>query len=368
MSCFKHVGGQISRAHRAVMEPTAAPRAFHPFSFFHPSAYFTAMRSLTLGRLSHPGIIALLLISTAARAQVGPDLLIKPWAINQAFDFNSDSVFEFANPSRENHADDITLSSYHEFGRWRVLPDQIATPTLGYDVSYFDVHTHDAALPGHLWNTEFGFSQPVAELQKWFVVLDGAAGYAGDTPYSDPHALYFAGDVIVGRKFSADKALVIALNYDGNRTFLPDVPLPGFAFADRYNEHVSYVIGAPFNSIRYEPVNGLQVDLGWELVTTFSAKVGWEFKKHYFFYGDYTDKISAFQESATSDMNRRLYLHEHRVEGGFRYNPTELIKFSIGGGWAFGQEFSTGYQWYDGQPLRHVRDGPFVEALLQIGF
>jgi hypothetical protein len=63
-----------------------------------------------------------------------------------------------------------------------------------------------------------------------------------------------------------------------------------------------------------------------------------------------------------------LFLEEHRLEAGFRYNPTPLIKASIGGGWAFGQEFSTGYQWYDGKPLRHLRDGPFIEALLEIGF
>jgi hypothetical protein len=290
------------------------------------------------------------------------------WADNQAFDTSTDAVLEFAAPSRENHMDDIALSSYHAFGRWRVLPDQQATPTLGYDVSYFDVHTSDPVLPGHLWNTEFGFSQPVAEFEKWFVVLDGGAGYAGDTPYSDPHAVFFSGDVIVGRKFSADKAFIVALNYDGNRTFLPDVPLPGFAYADRYNDHLTYIIGAPYNSITYEPVNGLQVNVGWEFIEKFSAQVGWEFLKHYSIYGSYTDRLSAFHLSNMPDEDRRLYLQEHRLEAGFRFNPTPLIKFSIGGGWAFGQEFSTGYQSYDDQPLRHLRDGPFVEGLLQIGF
>ena len=302
-----------------------------------------------------------------ARAQTGPDLLIKPWADHQAFDTSTDAVLETSLPSREDHANDIRLSSYHAFGRFRVLPDERATPTLGYDVSYFDINTADPVLPNHLWNTTFGFSQPVAELQKWFVVLDGAAGYAGDTPYSDPHALFFAGDVIVGRKFSEDKAFIVALNYDGNRTFLPDVPLPGFAYADRYNEHFTYIIGAPFNSITYEPVNGLQFNLGWELIETFSAKVSWEFLKHYSFFGDYTDRLSAFHLS-NLPADRRLFLQEHRVEAGFRYNPTPLIKFSIGGGWAFGQEFSTGYEAYKSQPLRHLRDGPFVEGLLQIGF
>jgi hypothetical protein len=312
-------------------------------------------------------LFALAFCSSNARAQIGPDLLIKPWTDGQAVDTNTDAVLEFGNPTRENHADSLQLSSYHAYGRWRILPAEQATPTLGYDVSYFDIHSHDPVLPGHLWDTEVGIAQPVAELQKWFVVLTAGVGYAGDTPYSDPHATYFAGDVIVGRKFSADKAFIVALNYNGNRSFLPDVPLPGFAYADRYNDHLTYVIGAPYNSITYTPINGLQVEAGWELVEKFSANVGWEFLKHYTLYGDYTDRLSSFHLSNMPE-ERRLFLQEHRVGAGFRYNPTPLIKLSIGGGWAFGQEFSTGYQSYDSKPLRHLRDGAFVEGLLQIGF
>lgn len=327
------------------------------------------MKCLSRRQSLWTALLAILLFTAVTRAQVGPDLIIKPWADGQAFDTNTDAVVEFGSPSRENHRDDIQLSSYHAYGRWRVLPSVEATPTLGYDVSYFDVKTHDTALPGHLWNTDFGFSQPVAEFDKWFVVLDAGAGYAGDTPYSDPNAVYYQGDVIVGRKFTPDKAFIVALNYDGNRTFLPDVPLPGFAYANRYNEHLTYVIGAPYNSITYQPVNGLQIDLGWALVQKFSASVGWEFLSHYTLYANYTDRLSAFHMSSMQDdINRRLFLQEHRIEAGFRFNPTKLIKLSIGGGWAFGQEFSTGYQSYDSKPLRHLRDGPFIEGLLQIGF
>jgi hypothetical protein len=317
------------------------------------------------------GIVATLLLpvflgTSSALAQTGPDLLIKPWQDGQALDTSTDAVIESSAPTRENPKDDVGLSSYQAFGRWRLFPNQRATPILGYDVSYFNVATSDPALPRHLWDGSVGFAQPITEINKWFVVVTGAAGYAGDTPFSDPHAAYFTGNVIVGKEFNKDRAVVVALNYDGNRSFLPDVPIPAIAYADRYNEVLTYVIGLPINSITYEPLNGLQIDAGLEFFETFSGKIGWEFKKHYSIYGNYVDRLSAFHLS-NLPADRRLFLQEHRFEAGFRWNPTQLIKFSLGGGWAFGQEFSTGFDVRGTNTLRHLRDGPFGTATLEIG-
>ena len=311
-------------------------------------------------------LFGLIVFASQGLAQTGPDLIVKPWNDGQMFDTSTDAVLESSGPEREAPHDDVQLNSYHAFGRYRVLPDKDWSPVIGYDVSYFDVNSHDKGLPNHLWDTEVGFAQPVATINKYFVVLTGTVGYAGDTPYSDPHAVYYAGNVIVGRKFSQDKAILIALNYNGNRTFLPDCPIPGIAYADRYNEHLTYVIGIPYDSIIYEPTHGVQFNLGYEYLSTFAFHAGWEFMKHYSLFTSYTDRLSAFHLSERSD-DHRLFLQEHRAEGGFRWNPTELIKLSVGGGWAFGQEFARGFDTRGLNPIRHLRDGPFVEGLLEIG-
>jgi hypothetical protein len=309
--------------------------------------------------------VAFVLPASRGWGQTNPELLVKPWEAGQMVDTSTEAVIESSAPTREQPKYDVGLSSYHAFGRVRLFPDQRATPLLGYDVTYFNVATSDPALPKHLWDGTVGFAQPIGEINKWFVVLTGAAGYAGDSPFSDPHATYYTGNLIVGKEFSKDKAIVIALNYDGNRAFLPDTPIPGIAYADRYNERLTYVIGAPLNSITYEPVNGLQVDVGWELLETFSGRVGWEFHKHYEVFTSYTDRLSAFHLS-NLPSDRRLFLQEHRAEIGFRFNPTRLVRFSVGGGWAFGQEFSTGFDLRGTNSLRHLRDGPFGQALLEI--
>jgi hypothetical protein len=310
-------------------------------------------------------MLLLLMPATRSFAQTGPDILIKPWETNQAFDISTEAVLEASNPTQENHSDDVQLNIYDSMGRYRVVPSQKASPTLGYEVMYVDVDTHDPVLPRHLWNASVGFAQPVAEINKWFVVLTGAVGYAGDSPFSDPHAVYFTGNVVVGRKYSDDKILIVALNYDGNRAFLPDIPIPAIEYADRFSPNLAYVIGFPNNTITYEPISGLQVVAGWETLSTFSGRIGWEFKKHYEVYGSYTDRLTGFHLS-TLPEDRRLFLQEHRAEVGFRFNVTNVFRFTVGGGWAFGQEFSEGFDSRSTNPMRHLRDGAFGRAKIEI--
>jgi hypothetical protein len=316
-------------------------------------------------------VISLLMLWGSARAfgQTDPRLLVLPWddADHQAVDTSTEGIFGSSLPTQEDHRDDVRVSEIHSYGRWRLFPDSPATPRLGYDVLYYDIDTTDRRLPQHLFDGTVGFAQPVAEINKYFVVVTAAAGYAGDSPFNDPHAVFFTGNIIVGRKFSEDKALITALNYDGNRTFLPGIPIPALEYKDRYNEFLTYTIGAPLNSITYKPINGLQVDLGWEFVTTFNARVGYEFLKHYSFYGNYADDFTGFHQRTLSP-DHRLFFEQHRAEVGFRYNATRLVTLSVAGGWAFGQEFSQGYDATGQNPVRHLRDGPYARALLEIGF
>ncbi len=323
----------------------------------------------TPGRRRWMTVLAALVLAcwtAAAGAQTGPDLLVNPWQVGQAIDTSSDAVIRAA--EKTDAGKTLQLDSYQSSGRWRVLPDSEATPRVGYDVLYYDLHTNDKSLPDHLWNTSVGFAQPVARLGNYFAVVTAAVGYAGDKPFSDSDALYATANVLVGRQFSDDKALIFDLNYDGNRTFLPDVPIPAVEYKDRYNEFLSYTIGAPLNSITYAPITGLQIDAGWELVTTFTGRVGYAFGHHFDLYGEYVDRLTGFHISAQQNPDSREFLEEHRVAVGFRYNPTRLIKVSVAGGYAFGQEIYRGFDVRDYDVVRHLQDGPFGQVRIEIGF
>ena len=174
--------------------------------------------------------------------------------------------------------------------------------------------------------------------------------------------------MIVGRQFSENKALLFDLNYDGNRTFLPDVPIPAVEYRDKVNDYFDYTVGLPLNSLTYRPLTGLQIDFGWELVETFSARVGYKPDKHFEFYGEYVDRLTGFHQSAVENPDSRLFLQERRAGIGFSYKPTKLISLGVSGGWAFGQELYRGFDVRDYTVVRHLADGPYGQVRLDIGF
>jgi hypothetical protein len=312
------------------------------------------------------GLLSVFLVSARATAQTGPDLLVKPWDEGQRVQTSTDGLLNAQGHTREGDTG-IRLSTYHALGRWRVFPDSRATPRIGYDVQYWDLESTDPALPRNLWDMTVGFAQPVAEMNGWFAAITGAIGYAGNAPFSDSHAVYGAANAIVGREFSKERALLIALNYNGNRTFFPDVPIPGFAYADRANDYFTYVIGLPYSSITYEPVKGFQVEGGYTLIDTLEAKIAYQFTEHWAVFGEYLDQLSPFHIDGTK-ADRRLFFHTHEAEIGVRYNPTKHIRLSVSGGWSFGQEFSRGFDDRSLEPVRHLSDTPFARLRFELGF
>jgi hypothetical protein len=311
------------------------------------------------------GLLLVLFVNALVLAQTGPDLIVLPWEDGQAVQTSTDGLLNAQGHTREGD-NDIRVSSYEAMGRWRLLPNNRATPRLGYDIQYWDIETSDPALPRKLWDMSIGFAQPVAEVNGWFAVLTGAVGYAGNSPFSDAHAWYPSANVIVGREFSKDRGLFMALNYNGNRTYLPDVPLPGFAYADRVNEQLTYVLGVPYSRIEYEPLHGFQVEAGYTLIDTLEAKLAYQFTKHWAVFGQYLDQLSPFHIDETK-VDRRLFFHTHEVEVGVRWNPTKLIRLSVSGGWSFGQEFSNGFDDRSLNTVRHLSDTPFGRVRFEFG-
>jgi hypothetical protein len=319
-----------------------------------------------------PAICAGMLIvfgwAGVAHAQTGPDLLVRPWVDSDRFDSSTDALLE--NTGHTDSSTDIRLSIYHSEGRYRLFPDSVATPRFGYDATYLDIDTNDRSLPRHLENVQLGFAQPVARIgTDGFLAITAAEGYAGNSTFTDSHAWYTSVNIIGGRQFAnnKDEALLVALNFDQNRTFMPDIPIPGFAFANRYNAQLTYVLGVPYSSITYEPITGLQLEGGWELLQTFDANIGYAFTKHFELFGRYNDELDPFHIKG-QEANTRIFFETHQVEAGIRYSPVRQVRLSASAGYAFGQEFTHGFDSRNLVPIRHIGDEPFVHLRVDIAF
>ncbi len=314
-------------------------------------------------------LIVLVFLVSTARAQTGPALLQKTWDPDQWFDSSTDALFEAGahTDSGPNADPDIRISEYESQGGVQVIPNNVASTRIGYSVLDYDVVSHNPILPRNLLDARVGFVQPILKVNEWFVAIDGAVGSAGNKPFSDSEAIYGTGDIIVGRQFHKTGYLFVGIDYNGNRTFLPDTPIPGFAYADTYNDYCTYVIGLPYTSITFNPLKGLQVEGGFTLVDTLEANIGYQFTKSWAVFGQYSDLLSPFHIDDTSP-DRRMFFQTRQVEVGMRWNQSKRIRFSVSGGWAFDQEFSTGWDSRNLTPVQHVSDGPFARFRLEMGF
>src|SRR5207245_7233957 len=77
-----------------------------------------------------------------ARAQSGASLLVKPWETDQLVEGQTDGyLFEGGHTGNHEAGHDFRLFALESSGRVRIMPGNVASPRLGYDVTYLNAHT-----------------------------------------------------------------------------------------------------------------------------------------------------------------------------------------------------------------------------------
>jgi hypothetical protein len=259
--------------------------------------------------------------------------------------------------------DDIGLDLYESFGRWRLRTDLRLAPTVAYDLTYIDIDTDNAALPERLVDQAVGGGTPVGQYGDWFVAVAGAVGYAGNVPFHDSSAWYGQGTLVVGTELAEESTLVFGLDYDGNRPLYPDIPLPGFAYTKRLDPKLLAVVGFPFSSVLWEPVDKLTVEVIFTFPESFDARVGYNITDHWRIFANYEGRREAFTIDGADD-HERMFFEQRRVEAGVRWQTLDYLGVVVAGGYAFNQEFSTGWDLRDTDEVADVSD----EAYIRVGF
>ena len=302
-----------------------------------------------------------------ARAQTGPTLLLKPFPKEQAIDGRADALV--LDRGHTKATDDVfDLSMFESQGRWRVIPGNLISPRIGWDFTFIDIDTTFAGVPDQLTDQSLGIAMPVAKFGDWIVGASLGLGYAGDTPFSDGDAWYPKGTLSVFRLFNDTDALVFALDYDRNRTFAPDVPLPGIAYTRRVARDFYFVFGLPVTSLEWRPDDRLRVELVYTIVDTFDASVGYRVVNGLTLFGNLEARREAFFLDGLPANHDRLFFEQRRAELGVRWEPKKGVTFNVAGGYAFGQEFSTGFDGRNTDLVTDVSDEPYFRIGLDLRF
>lgn len=294
-------------------------------------------------------------------AQTGPQLLIKPWPDAQALQIQGEAMV-VAKGSTET-SDDFNLAFYDFSGRYRLIREHKADPRLGWN--FTKIHTSgDPSLPSTLIDTSVGISTGIAEWRGWLAGVSLGVGYAGAGAFDDGNAWYGFADLAFGRQIDNNSAIGIVIDYDGNRPFMPDVPIPGFAYTMRLEDRMLLQLGFPYTSIEYKFMDPLTLSAEFYFPDSVTAKADYTIVKGLGVFGQLAWRQEAFHWDELSRSSDRIIYDARRAEAGLRWSPSEWIDLTIAVGYLFSQEFNVGWD------VRHQDRiaRPSDEAYLRFGF
>lgn len=298
-------------------------------------------------------------------AQASAALLVKPWVEDQTIE-QSTTVYGFLGGTTQNNRN-FDLTTVESEGRIRILPGHVASPRIGYDVTFLNTHTNQPGFPGQLLDASVAGGTFLSESNGWVTGLTLGVGYAGDKPFGEGRAWYGRADFVIAKKFSEVDAVGIGLDYDGHRLYAPDVPLPGFGWSHKIDPTLSMVIGVPVTSITWRPAERLRIFADYILLTDFDIDVGYEFVPKWTVFGAFETRDDAFKIESQPG-NRRLIYGQRRVEAGLRFQPNDHLIFSAAGGYGFDTNFRSGFDVRNTESVLHASPEPYFRLGLDVKF
>ena len=322
-------------------------------------------------RMSHCRFVTLaallscaLMSASPAAAQTGAELLIRPFAEGENLELNSSAIFHAE--SEDDFGGDFQLNHYEVSGRAREVRER-SIPRIGFDLNYLDIDS-DIGLPERLTDQSVAAGLALPDLYGFRGGFTVGVGYAGERPYGDANAWYGKATIALGKELDENTDLGVFLDYDGNRSFLPDVPLPGFAYRKRLDERLILVAGVPLSSLEWTPDDRWKFEVFWTLVESFDARVTYTVTKGLNLFANYDTSSRAFHVDELEAENDRLLFAERRAELGVQWEPRRDVRFSVAGGLTFKQEFSTGWDFRESDEITDIGDEPYVRAGLEMRF
>ncbi len=325
------------------------------------------MRFKSLAASAAAAALALLSVQNTANAQTNSALLTTLFPKEQAFAGEAGAVF-LENGHSQKTDEDFRLSLYQTYGRVRLVPGELASPRIGYNFTYLDLHSSFNGLPDRLVDQSIAAAFPIAKTDNWIFGASLGVGYAGDSFFGDGDAYYGLASIAAFRQLDDTSALVFVLDYDGNRTYFPDFPLPGVAYNKRIGDTLELTVGLPVSSIRWKPYDQLSIQVDFLLPDDARIDIGYEVIPHVTVFGRARVEREAFYVDGLPQNYDRILFEQRRAEAGVRFAPCKEFSADIAIGYAWSGEFSEGFDFRGSNEITDISDEPYIRAGLQVRF
>ena len=318
--------------------------------------------------------LATLLVATPkTHAQTTSALTLDPWTHPGWGETLDRPLYQAQADVRGADHETTQMFLWDSTGRFRLSPESGLDPRIGYRYLTIATDSNSRTLPDTLDEISLAFGATLGEWQGGRVTAIAGAGYSGDNLFADTNGIFGIGHLAWERSLNARDTLALTLDYDGSRAFLPDVPLPGFAFshrADAAGGGLSWSFGYPRSGVDWAITPDLRLTASYAVPYTADVSLEYRVGQGVSVFGGYSNFFNGFFQDEHPKTDR-FFLHMQRVEVGVRYvNPNFLgynfdFDAAVTVGYAFDQDWSHGFDVRDLQPLQGTEGTPYVGLVVR---
>jgi hypothetical protein len=259
--------------------------------------------------------------------------------------------FTLVTPLFQNSTDELALSArlrYQDYDTEARLPDS------------------GQRLPGELFDARAGLSYRHKFANEWILGGSLTAGSASDKPFHSEDELIVRGAMLLRVPSGPRNAWLYSLTYasDAEIFGMRHIPIPGVAYLWAPSESFKAVIGFPFTSVEYKPVESVTLEASYFPVRTVRLRATWAiFRPLRVFLGFDSDHDSYYLADR-GDKDDQLFYYEKRITGGMRFDLRH-VGVEITGGYIFDRFYFEGERYSERNENRFkVDDGTFISGRL----
>ncbi len=304
---------------------------------------------------------------SSAKADTSPYLMLLPWSEDAGY-FQSFDRPVFHDTGHTKQTDRRTrIFSYESTGRARFDKSQTFPDfSVGYRVNSLETGLNDPLIPSGFIDIALAAGVQLGQLTPdWTLSLVGGLGIATDGHFDNHEAFYGIASLNARWTITEKQTLDVGLAYNGNRSIFPDVPLPYAVFTHNLSPELTYAFGVPMSMIVWRPIEQVTLRASYFVPFNMNLEAAYHFTKQLSVFAGYEDATDAFR---LERADTRLFYEVQRVMAGVRWVVMPNLDITLGGGYAFGQELTTGFDVRDDNGFEKLSDEPFVFFTLRGGF
>ena len=327
------------------------------------------------------GLLAAIALPEWAAAQTGPELLLKPFRDEDQFEVTGSTLFGFETETSNNISPgnpyDYRNDIFNAQGRLRLTNGfseegiARAQPRAGFSWSNVDLTTEDPNLPQDMSDVSVGFGMGILAVDGWLGGISFGVGYAAADTASDANGTYLQGDFVVGKTFSNGvDTLGFVVDFNGNRSILPDVPLPGFQFRKQLDDTKIFAVGFPFSGLEWTPTEELTIEIQYNIPDSFEARADYEFfednESSGSLFASYRSHFYAAHWDELDSGHDRVLFRQRFLEGGLLYRYSDRLLLTAAAGYVLDSDYEVGFDTRNTQGLADIDPYPYLRAEFEL--